>query len=604
MIRPALNRLRIGLIAIAAGALALRLAPLVHAGGPLAWAVDYDEAVYFAASALLWKGVLPYRDFVFVHPPGIAYFSALVSWMSDPSRGFAAVRILAALTGATSTYLAGRIAGRKFGPAAAVVAAALYATYPDAVNAERGAFLEMALNFACLGFAYVWLRSERERPFVAGLLCGCACAVKIFGGMWFLAALASAPKDRFRRDVPRFVAGGVLAGIALLAPLALRAPKKFIEDVLLFHSWRPPDGVISRAARLPATLAGGHVVATFLAVVALLLIVPNAARGRLTREERFFSIAMLLTIVLFFASSSYWPQYNAHLAASQCVLAGIGAGALLRRVHTPAAIGIALFLAMPSLRVSILRSRNEGPSLAAYGAAVRAQVPKDASLFTFEPQWSLAAGRLPQHGDGAPVLVDSYGAMLLDAVRDGRRFRDTATAFQSPYAQPLLRARLAKSDSAILGWRRDFQMNAETRAWFDERFACDTPGDLCIWTRITSLPVTFGSEWYELEGAPEHPWRWMASRGTIVLTPAASGRLSLTFEVPREAMPCTVTVDVDGRVLDRIAMSTTTASKSYDVTGRLLTLTVNRTIVPARLGINGDTRELGLRLDRLMWTRR
>jgi hypothetical protein len=615
---------RIALLVVAAGALALRVAPLVRAGGPLAWVVDYDESVYFAASALLFKGVLPYRDFVFVHPPGVVYFAGLVSWIADPARGFAAVRILAAVTGAVTTYLAGRVALRAAGPAAAVAAAALYATYPDAVGAERGAFLEMVLNVTCLGMAYVWLRRRDEAstktPFAAGLLCGCACAVKVFGGMWFLAALASAPKGRFRRDVPPFIGGGLLAGLVLLAPLALRAPHAFIEDTLLFHAWRPPDGIVSRATRVPEILGGGHVVATFLAIVALLLIVPNTARGRVTSEERFFSVAMLLTVVLFFASSSYWNQYNAHLAASECVLAGIGAGALLRRVNRPAAMAIALLLAIPSLRVSLLASRAGGPSLTSYGAAIREIVPRDASLFTLEPQWAMAAGHLPPHDRKAPVIVDSYGAMLLDAVRGGVKFPDTGAAFQSPRAQTAVLARISASRFLILGWRGDWQLNAQSREAVMSNFACDMPsaGQLCLYERadesrlgLTAAPaglfLAFGDGWYAMEGPPTHRWRWMGARSTTTL-PAIRGRarLELRFEIPHEVVPAMVTVSLDGRVLDRIALTSTSGAGGYDVDGsgpHLLTLETSRTISPAKLGISGDTRELGLRLDRIVWLR-
>jgi hypothetical protein len=602
----------------------LRLAPLVRAGGPLGWVVDYDEAVYFAASALVFKGVLPYRDFVFVHPPGVVWFAGLVSWIADPARGFAAVRILAAFTGAVTTYLAGRITLRAAGPAAAVAAAALYATYPDAVAAERGAFLEMVLNVTCLAMAYVWLRprdgAPATTPFVAGILCGCACAVKVFGGMWFLAALASAPKGRLRREVPPFIAGGLLAGFVLLSPLALRAPHAFIEDTLLFHAWRPPDGIVSRAARLPEILAGGHVVATFLAIVALLLVVPNTVRGKLTRDERFFAIATLLTMALFVASSSYWNQYNAHLAASECVLAGIGAGALLRRVNRPAAIAIALLLAVPSLRVALVASRAGGPSLTSYGTAIRELVPREASLFTLEPQWAIAAGQLPPHDRNAPIIVDSYGAMLLGAIRGGVKFPDTAAAFQSPRAQPAVLARISASGFLILGWRGDWQLNAQSREQVMANFACDTPsaGQLCLYERadetrlgLTAAPagffITFGDGWYAAEGPATHPWRWMGVRSTTTL-PAirARARLELRFEIPHEVVPATVTVSLDGRVLDRIAVTSTSGAGGYDVDGsgpHLLTLETSRTISPAKLGISGDTRELGLRLDRMVWLR-
>ena len=60
---------------------------------------------------------------------------------------------------------------------------------------------------------------------------------------------------------------------------------------------------------------------------------------------------------------------------------------------------------------------------------VRALVGEDESPFAFDPSWTLVAGRLPAHGDGAPVIVDSYGAMLLSAVQDGAHVGDAATAF-------------------------------------------------------------------------------------------------------------------------------------------------------------------------------
>ncbi len=85
------------LIAITALGFALRVIALTGAGGPSGAATGYDDGVYFSASALLLRGVLPYRDFVFVHPPGILHFLSLVSWLPDPATGFVAARVLAAI---------------------------------------------------------------------------------------------------------------------------------------------------------------------------------------------------------------------------------------------------------------------------------------------------------------------------------------------------------------------------------------------------------------------------------------------------------------------------------------------------------------------------
>ncbi|MEO8382954.1 MAG: hypothetical protein ABI779_25075 [Acidobacteriota bacterium] len=69
---------KVVILAIAVGGLVLRLVSLLAVGGPLASPSSYDDGVYYSASALLFRGVLPYRDFVFVHPPGLLYFYGLV----------------------------------------------------------------------------------------------------------------------------------------------------------------------------------------------------------------------------------------------------------------------------------------------------------------------------------------------------------------------------------------------------------------------------------------------------------------------------------------------------------------------------------------------
>ena len=84
------------LLVIAVAAFAIRVYPFFLAGGIMATPADYDTAVYFSASALLFRGVIPYRDFVFVHPPGALYLLGLTSFL-DPAKAFAGARVLIAL---------------------------------------------------------------------------------------------------------------------------------------------------------------------------------------------------------------------------------------------------------------------------------------------------------------------------------------------------------------------------------------------------------------------------------------------------------------------------------------------------------------------------
>ena len=88
------------------------------------------------------------------------------------------------------------------------------------------------------------------------------------------------------------------------------------------------------------------------------------------------------------------------------------------------------------------------------------------------------------------------------------------------------------------------------------------------------------------------------------LPPLAGGaRLELAFEIPRANLPATITVALNGRVVDRFVETRTTSAHAYDAEGNetQLVITTDRTVSPARLGVSGDTRELGLKLERSVW---
>ncbi|HET8774567.1 MAG TPA: glycosyltransferase family 87 protein, partial [Thermoanaerobaculia bacterium] len=604
------------LLAIALGALALRVSFLLGPGGPLASPTDYDDGVYFSVSALLVRGVVPYRDFVFVHPPGIAWFYAPVSWWPDPAIGFAIARVLACIAGAASTLLVGLLVRRTGSTLAAAVAAALYALYPDAVTVEHSAFLEPVLNLACLASALVWLRDD-GRAKTSGALAGYACTTKLLGGIWVVAALASAPRGRLVRDGSRFVLGSILAGLIFLAPLALLAPSSFLAQVLRFQLSRPPDGTPAVQERLAAMHLAQPVAAWLCAIAVLAMLVKTAMRERVSREERFFLVATLLTAIAFLASSSYWTQYNSYLAPAQCVLAGLGVASLLRLPRARFAVAAVVLAAVawglwPQFRHIRDAAGQRSEEAIALRRASRT-LPPSLSLFAFDPSWSLVAGRLPAHGDGAPVIVDSYAAMLMEATGQGHASAASA-AFRAAASQPDVRLRLEKSPLVITGWRGDWQMTDDDRAWVRAHFVCVTPeaGELCVRQRVRrpidsiAKGIAFGDGWYGQEGAGADTWRWMSRRGVMVLPPVhGDAQLSLEFAVPLDALPAhpTVTVSIDGRVVDRVTANGSTLIRTIPVrgNGRPMTLAIetDRTFVPARAGNSTDARELGLRLHRV-----
>ena len=471
-------------LAIAGAGWVLRALPLIKAGA-FGYPVDYDEGVYFASSALLLKGVLPYRDFVFVHPPGLLYFLAPVASMGvlrEPSFGFAAARWLATLVGCANIVLVGRLAMRWAGPVAAILAAAFYATHPEAVPIERGPFLEPVLNLCCLWLASVWLAADemypsRWRSVACGALCGLAASIKILGALWLLPCLLSRPHKMTRGDAVAFAAAAALVWTVVTGPLSLAAPASFVAQLISFHAHRPPDGTFGGVARLAEMFwMRGLSLDSSLIVCGLIFAVVRA-RDPSRRGERFFASGFVLIAAAFLASSTYWSQYNAYLALPEAMLAGYGAASLWQwgsqgRAKFRWALVSVLLAAVPAwgTRRAILTGRQRSPELAALGVFVQAQIPADACLLSFEPAWSAAGGRLPDNGPQLPRIVDSYATILLDALRASHRFADTGEAFRDPSSQLTIRRALEQCRFAIVGGRGYWEMSPQTQQWFRTRF--------------------------------------------------------------------------------------------------------------------------------------
>jgi hypothetical protein len=489
-------------VLLAVVAWVLRALPLTGAGGSFGYPIDYDEGVYFSSSALFFQGHWPYRDFVFVHPPGSLWLWApaglVASWFGVDT-GFTVARWLATLCGAGSTFLAGRLALRLWGPVAGVVAALVYATYPEATLRERGPYMEPLLNLACLAAANVWLASRGAKPrwLLAGALFGVAGSVKVLGGIWLFAALLSRPPWRSWKMHGGLLLAAAGTAVLLASPFLLRAAPEFFSQILLFHVRRPADGEVSCLSRLHEMFQKPRLMGAGLALLGLALVAARAFRtaGPTRPAERFLAVAYLLTITAFLTSATYWSQYNTYLAASESILAGLGGAAVYRSVrawHPHLARCVVVLLAVTVVRPTWPWTREglhlKAPEQVALGRCIRQAVPPDAPLFAFEPAWAIAGGRLPPIIPEAPLIVDSYALMLKGAMSSRQHFADALAAFQSPAAQQSIRELLARSRFVVLGGRGQWQLSEETRQWFHARFTRRFPpegqGGLDLWEQI------------------------------------------------------------------------------------------------------------------------
>ncbi|HUP85098.1 MAG TPA: hypothetical protein VM143_05460 [Acidimicrobiales bacterium] len=499
-------------MAIALGGLALRLAPLLSGGGPLAFPVDYDEGVYFGASGLLASGHLPYRDVIFVHPPMwlllLLPFAGALQAVVGADRAFAVAVLAMPFVGAVNVVLCGIVGRMIRGPVAGVLAAALYATYPAVVAVERGTFLEPSLNLFVLLGAMWWLRSDgsRRSQLAAGAAFGLAFAAKTWGAFAALAALASLPVTTVletRRAVLRLAIGAAGIIIVFVLPFLLLAPRDAAEQLVRFQLFRAPDGaaVADRVRiifeplwiRNRSQLIGSfHGVSATGAGIGAICALARAWR-RDGRAERFLLVLAATTIGAFLIGRTFWLQYLSHLVVAEVLLAGYAAGTAwtffarrpLRLVRPVLALALAATPVIP-FRQSMKSIPPRTHELHALADLIARDVPPGACLFAFEPAWGVASGRLPPAG--FPPSADPYASMLLPTSRPDLEFEGVGPAFEVPSSQVGMRRLLEHCDWVVYGGRGPAQLSAASEAWFQaayERVAVvPGPAGLDLWHRI------------------------------------------------------------------------------------------------------------------------
>ncbi|MGH3406965.1 MAG: glycosyltransferase 87 family protein [Streptosporangiaceae bacterium] len=224
------------IIALSALGLGLRVYCLLRPGY-LMGVTEYDDGSYFGSAIRLAQGQLPYRDFVFVQPPGITLLmvpAALLAKVTGTAWGLAIGRILTMLAGTASIALAGLLV-RHRGRLAVIVACGICAVHPDAIFAAHTVLVEPWLVLFCLIGALALfdgdrLASGRRRVVWAGAAFGFAGVVEAWAIVPVLVLLVLTVRQR-RRAVA--FAAGVAAGFAVpTLPFLALAPGSFYRSVI------------------------------------------------------------------------------------------------------------------------------------------------------------------------------------------------------------------------------------------------------------------------------------------------------------------------------------------------------------------------------------
>lgn len=226
-------------------ALAIRIFTLTRPGY-LTGLTEYDDGVYLGGSIRLIQGIVPYRDYALVQPPGILLLMApvaLLTKVTTATHAMAAARLLTALASTACIPLVGSLV-RHRGALVTLVASGFLTVYPDDITTAHTLILEPWMNLlvligACLAFREGRLASPR-RLLWAGMAIGLAGTVKFWAGLPALVLLIAClvEAESRRQRTARFTAG-VLAGFLVpLLPFVLPAPVTFVRSTLLDQAAR------------------------------------------------------------------------------------------------------------------------------------------------------------------------------------------------------------------------------------------------------------------------------------------------------------------------------------------------------------------------------
>ena len=427
--------------------------------GYLLGVTEYDDGPYFGSAVRLVSGVMPYRDFVLVQPPGITLLmvpAALLAKITGTAWGMAAGRILTALASVACVPLMGRLA-RHRGALSTLVACGVLAVFPDGVSAAHTVLVEPWLVLFCLIGALLMFEGDRlvsrRGLLLGGVAFGFAGVIEAWAIVPVLVLLVlclAGPvpgKSRVSRALP--FAGGVAAGFMVpVLPFAAAAPRGFYQSLIVAQVG-PRSGaarvpLLSRLTemtglsdiRLPVhvnllfahfTLSASLVNWTMAAIlVALAVGVPaalNLATGEPPATLEWFALGSTELIVVMFL----WPvQFHYHFTAFLAPFLGLAIALPLPRLFALRKPGLAALRTLPGIAAGLavvlllafafIQGRTESRLTPVVAPSAIAQakriIPPGSCVVSDSAALLLLAGRFVSDEPGCGVIDDGLGTDL------------------------------------------------------------------------------------------------------------------------------------------------------------------------------------------------
>lgn len=395
---------------------------------------QYDDGVYMGAAMRLVHGVIPYRDFILVHPPGIVILMAPIALMGNllgTNVALALGRELTAVVAAANVVLVAAVV-RHRGRTACLVAATAMACFPMAAAADSTLFLEPYLVFFCLaGLALMFSEgrvSSTRRVVLGGLLIGFAGTVKVWAA-FVVIAMALVCLRRVKSALLPLLVASTAGFIVPCLPFLLMSPHGFVRDILGDQFSRAVSGGtpvtwIVRLIRLtgmegvtlfrPTTVGVVIVVVSFVCLVGAVF---TRRRRTLLPADWAVLSGSIATVIELWTPHEMYSHYVYFSAAflamllAVCVDEALGFAPAIAKRRTMVAIagcvGAAIFLIpqQAGYATSNLRFAKDPTFLNLF-------IPTDSCILSDNVELLISSDLFDARRPGCPVVTDSFGTWL------------------------------------------------------------------------------------------------------------------------------------------------------------------------------------------------
>ncbi|HEY3055677.1 MAG TPA: hypothetical protein VGK31_07070 [Thermoanaerobaculia bacterium] len=550
---------------------------------------DWDETLF----------CLALRDYDVVqhhpHPPGFPLYIALAKlvrfFVQSDFHALQAITTTAAI--ALLPLLFWLAYELRFSFRTAYLGSLLFMFFPNVWFYGGTAFSDLPGLAFLFAACAILLRSCRDPRlyFLGALVLGLAAAIRPQALLIGCAPALLASWCRISQKRARDVAIASAIGIAVLAvsyggaALASESVQGYFATARSLREYvRKVDSFLNPGRQPLRTLfgdffirevPGGHISAA-ISALALVAIVISLVR----RTARvWLLLAMFLPFNVFgwfMLDTNSISRYSVSYSAMYAILAAdaLAAVPLVQTIAIAAIVARLMWWALPALRD--VRSTSSPPVAAMKW--IRDSVPR--------------SGKLYVHGSMGP-----WSTYLLGGYE--------TTFIEDPAELPL---------QPVNGW---FVTEGSTAVAGAHNFVRDRGRLFDIARRryfeVSVSPASgllrFGSGWYGEESVGTSAWRWMSGRSETLLPPIdGPARLSIGFDLPTELVPRhpTITVQLNGQMIDRFVCTTPSVRKSWIVPARgeawnRLIITLDKVINPEKEGLAPDARDLGLNLTSYSW---